>query len=69
MKLMRAIGRELLGLFLDDEFLAVAALAVVGAAAILIKALHVAPLVAGFVLLGGCVAVLCLSIWRTARAG
>jgi hypothetical protein len=68
MNLMRAIGREILGLFLDDEFLAVATLMVVGATAILVKILHAPPL-GGLALFGGCVAVLCLSIWRTARAG
>jgi hypothetical protein len=69
MNLIRSIGREILGLFLDDEFLAVAALMVAGATAILVKALHAPPLLAGMAFLGGSVAVLCLSIWRTARAG
>jgi hypothetical protein len=68
MNLLRATGNEILGLFLDDEFLAVAALIVVSSVAVLLKAFSVVPLAAGGVLLGGCVGVLLISIWRTAHA-
>jgi hypothetical protein len=68
MNLLRATGNEILGLFLDDEFLAVAALIVVSSVAVLLKAFSVVPLAAGGILLGGCVGVLLISIWRTAHA-
>jgi hypothetical protein len=68
MNLLRATGNEILGLFLDDEFLAVAALVVVSSVAVLLRAFSVVPLTAGGVLLGGCVGVLLISIWRTAHA-
>ena len=68
MNLLRATGNEILGLFLDDEFLAVAARVVVSSVAVLLRAFSVVPLAAGGVLLGGCVGVLLISIWRTAHA-
>lgn len=67
MKLPRAIAGEFVGLFLDDEFLVAAALMIVSAAGILVKLLGIAPLVAGGLLLGGCIAVLLVSIWRAAH--
>jgi hypothetical protein len=67
MTALQTFGRELLGLFLDDEFLAVAVLIVVGTAALLAKALTGAPLVAGAVLIAGSVTALLFSIWQAAR--
>jgi hypothetical protein len=67
-KLLRVIGQEIVGLFLDDEFLAVAALIVVGAVAVLVKVFDVAPIVSGSVLVGGCVGILAISVWRTAHS-
>jgi hypothetical protein len=68
MKFLRTIGKEILGLFVDDEFLALAVLITVCCVAVLLKAFSVVPLAAGGVLLGGCVGVLLISIWRTAHA-
>jgi hypothetical protein len=68
MKLINAMVKEILSLFLDDEFLALAALVVVGATAILAKIFAVAALAAGGVLVVGCLGVLLLSVWRTAHA-
>ena len=67
MKLLRTTAREVIGLFLDDEFLAAAALVIVCVAAVFVKGLGVAPLVAGGVLLGGCVAALLASVLRAAQ--
>jgi hypothetical protein len=67
MKLLRTMGKEILGLFLDDEFLAAAALVVVGVSAILAKTLATAPLAAGTILLGGCVGVLVMSVRRSTQ--
>jgi hypothetical protein len=66
MNLLHASFREIVGLFLDDEFLAVAVLIVVGAAAVLMRLQAVAPLAVGAVLLAGCLGVLLMSVWRTA---
>jgi predicted benzoate:H+ symporter BenE len=66
MNLLHASFREIVGLFLDDEFLAVAVLIVVGAAAVLTRLQAVAPLAVGAVLLAGCLGVLLMSVWRTA---
>lgn len=67
MKLLQATIMEIMGLFIDDEFLLVAALSAVGAAGVLAKILAVPPLAAGGVLLGGAVGALLVSIWRTAH--
>jgi predicted benzoate:H+ symporter BenE len=66
MNLLHASFREIVGLFLDDEFLAAAVLIVVGAAAVLMRLQAVAPLAVGAVLLAGCLGVLLMSVWRTA---
>jgi hypothetical protein len=68
MNLLRTSCREIVGLFLDDEFLAVAVLIVVGVAALLIKLHVIAPLAAGGVLFAGCLGILLTSVWRTANA-
>jgi hypothetical protein len=67
MNLLRASFREIVGLFLDDEFLAVAVLIVVGAAAVLMKLQAIAPLAVGAVLLAGSLGALLTSVWRTAK--
>ncbi|HUN52757.1 MAG TPA: hypothetical protein VMU42_16650 [Candidatus Sulfotelmatobacter sp.] len=66
MKLLGTVFRELTGLFLDDAFLAVAALGTLGIAGLLIKALGIAPLIGGGLLLAGSVASLLVSVWRGA---
>jgi hypothetical protein len=65
MNLLRASFREIVGLFLDDEFLAAAVLIVIAVPAVLMKLHFIAPLAAGSVLLVGCLGVLFTSVWRT----
>ena len=64
LNILSIISRELLGLFIDDEFLAVAVLAVVALASSLILLTEAPPLLAGGMLLVGCVGVLMLSVIR-----
>jgi hypothetical protein len=61
------ILRGLVGLFIDDEFLAVAIIVVIAMTAGLIVVLHVAPLAAGAFLLLGNVVVLVVGAFRTAN--
>jgi hypothetical protein len=68
MKPLRLLGKEIIGLFLDDEFLAATGLILVSAVVTLVKALDLAPLVAGILLLIGCVTILLVSVLRTAAA-
>jgi hypothetical protein len=63
---MHELLRGLLGLFVDDGVLALGVLAVVGVTALLIKALGVAPLVAGACLPLGMVLVLAAGAARAA---
>ena len=68
MTFLRAILRELVGLFVDDGSLAVALLlwcAAVGAAMKLLPGLPAAT--GGMALLFGCVAILLVNIGRTAK--
>jgi hypothetical protein len=58
--------RGCVGLFVDDEFLAVAILAVVAATAFLMLVVGVQPLRAGAVMIIGTVSVLVIGVWRTA---
>jgi hypothetical protein len=68
MNLLSAAFRKIVGLFLDDEFLAVAVLVIVGAIAFLMKLHVIAPLAAGGILFAGCQGVLLTSVWRKANA-
>lgn len=61
------ILRGLVGLFVDDEFLALGVLAVVGLTAFLITIVDAAPLGAGAALLSGSLLVLIAGAVRTAR--
>ena len=61
------ILRELLGLFLDDEFLAIGILAVVGISAVLLHSVPGAGLFGGFFLAFGCLAILVTSCVVGAR--
>ena len=63
MNLLSLILRELLGLFLDDEFLAIAVLALVAVAGIFAW-LAAPPLLVGGVLLLGSILVLTTSVLR-----
>lgn len=66
MDTVRFLLRELVGLFIDDEFLAIAILIVVGLAALLAYAANAASLVIGAVLFLGCLGVLIASALRGA---
>jgi hypothetical protein len=67
MSMLKAVVRELLGLFVDDGSLALAILAVVMLAAISIALISDAPLVTGAILLFGCLGVLLANVARAAR--
>lgn len=69
MSLLKLVLGEFVGMFIDDEFLAVAVLLFVGIAAILALVLHAAALLVGAVLFGGCVAVFVASAARGIRRG
>ena len=67
MNLFSLIVRELIGMFIDDEFLAMAVLAVVALAAGCAFLLAAPQLVVGCVLLVGCVFVLVSSVFKASR--
>ena len=67
MNTLTLILRELFGMFVDDEFLAIAVLAVVALAAGLAFWLVVEPLVAGAVLLFVCIGVVAASAYNASR--
>jgi hypothetical protein len=67
MSIARLILREIAGMFVDDEFLALAVIAVVALSAALGFGAGVAPIGVGATLLLGCVAVLTLSVLRGGR--
>ena len=58
---LKLLFAELLGMFIDDEFLAIAVLVVVGIAALLAFVFHAATFIVGTALVIGCVAVLVAS--------
>lgn len=66
MKVVSLILRELFGLFVDDEFLALAVLGVVAMAGLLIW-LGTPQLLVGGLLLAGCVAVVMASALKASR--
>jgi hypothetical protein len=68
MKLLRACIAEMIGLFVEDGFLAVATLVWVGAITIILKGLTAPPLLAGTALLAGCISILLVSVWRARGA-
>jgi hypothetical protein len=63
---VKLIGRELFGMFVDDEFLALAVLAVVAVAAIAAW-ISSTPVLTGVILLVGCVGVLVASVLQASR--
>jgi hypothetical protein len=67
MSMLEAVFRELLGLFVDDGWLALAILAVVMLAAISAALIPDIPLAAGAILLFGCLGVLLANVARAAR--
>ena len=64
MNVARAVWRELIGMFVDDEYLALAILAVVGVAAALAYWLGPQSQFVGAALLFGCIGVLRASVMR-----
>jgi hypothetical protein len=67
MKTLIAIIREVANLFVDDGSLAFAILAIAAIAVFLAIVLQASALAVGFVLLGGCAAVLIENVIRTVR--
>lgn len=67
MNLLRLIFRELVALFVDDEKLALAILAVVGACGLLVRYQQGASITVGLLLLFGCIGVLFASAVQGAR--
>ena len=64
MNVARAVWRELTGMFVDDEYLALAILAVVGAAAALASWLGPQSPIVGATLMFGCIGVLRANVMR-----
>ena len=67
MKMLADMLRELAGLFVDDGALALAIVAIVVLAGIVAAMMPGVPLVAGAILLFGCLVVLVLNVARAAR--
>ena len=67
MNTLRLIGKELIGMFVGDNKLALYVLAIVALAAVCALALHASELVTGAVLVSGCAGVLAESVLRAAR--
>ena len=69
MRTLTLVARELLGMFVGDNKLALYILAVVALAALCATVLHLDARAAGALLLLGCLAVLLESVLRAARKG
>jgi uncharacterized membrane protein YdjX (TVP38/TMEM64 family) len=67
MKMLADMLRELAGLFVDDGALALAIVTIVVLAGIVAAMMPGLPLVAGAILLFGCLVVLVLNVARAAR--
>jgi uncharacterized membrane protein YdjX (TVP38/TMEM64 family) len=67
MKMLADMLRELAGLFVDDGALALAIVAIVVLAGIVAAMMPGVPLVAGAILLFGCLVVLVLNVAKAAR--
>jgi hypothetical protein len=68
MRALRSFLAEIISLFLDDEFLAVTTLILVGLIAGFVKAFGVVSPIAGLLLLLGSVTILFVSVFRAAAA-
>ena len=64
MNVIRLIVGELIGLFLDDAFMAIGILALIAITAVLAFVVHATSLVIGGILLLGCVSILVISTLR-----
>jgi hypothetical protein len=67
MTMLKALMKELLGLFIEDQFLAIGILCVIAAVLFQAWVLHIHSLAVGLTLLVGCVTVLLASVRQTAR--
>lgn len=67
MSLLKEVLAELFGMFMADARLSLAVLLLVGAVALLIDVARVDPLLAGAVLLAGCLAIVAAVTAATAR--
>ena len=68
MSIIVEVAKELLGMFLADARLTTATLVLVAIVAGLVVALHVEPLVGGFVLILGCLVILVEAAVRESRS-
>lgn len=66
--MIRLVFNEVVGMFVDDGNLALLALILIALIAAAVKVLGLPPLVGGFLLLFGCLAILLESTRRAARA-
>lgn len=67
MTLLRLIFNEIVGLFVDDEQLALSILAVVAACWLMVQYVHDHSILIGLLLLVGCLVVLTASVMKGAR--
>ncbi|MDX8531952.1 hypothetical protein RFM41_07635 [Mesorhizobium sp. VK25A] len=67
MNVIRLVFKELVGMFVDDGSLALLALILIALITAAVKLLALPPLIGGFVLLVGCLAILLESARRAAR--
>ena len=67
MNIVRLVLKELVGMFVDDGSLALLALILIALIAAAVKLLGLPPLIGGFLLLAGCLAILLESTHRAAR--
>ncbi|MDG4893293.1 MAG: hypothetical protein EOR72_11900 [Mesorhizobium sp.] len=65
--MIRLVFKGLVGMFVDDGNLALLALILIALVTAAVKVLGLPPLVGGFLLLGGCLAILLESTRRAAR--
>lgn len=66
MNFLNAVWKEAIGLFVDDELLAGLCVALIAVATVAVLWLTIPPLVAGVVLLIGCILILSWSVGRAA---
>ena len=67
MNVVSQIIKEFIGLFVDDGFLALLSLLLIGGVAAAVKLAGLSPLVGAVALLAGCLAILAVSVHRAAR--
>lgn len=68
MNLLKEVSGELYSMFVSDAALTACVLAIVAAAALIVRLSGVDALVAGVFLAIGCMALVVASVWRAARA-